>query len=127
MTDTEVVGRAAYTLREEKSEVRYRWVIERADGSVCFRLARNEWRFRRGDPPQASPRLRLRRGEPPRRRVASMRRGHGLVLADKGLLQPLGVGSIRVQRSGGRRDGVADTPRRARRSWPRGPAPSVVV
>ena len=45
MTDTEVVGRAAYTLREEKSEVRYRWVIERADGSVCFRLARNEWRF----------------------------------------------------------------------------------
>jgi hypothetical protein len=30
-------------LREEKSEVRYRWVIERADGSVCFRLACNEW------------------------------------------------------------------------------------
>jgi hypothetical protein len=45
VTDTEVVGQAAYTLREEKSEVRYRWVIERADGSVCFRLARNEWRL----------------------------------------------------------------------------------
>ena len=43
MTHTEVVGQPAYTLREEKSEVRYRWVIERADGSVCFRLARNEW------------------------------------------------------------------------------------
>ena len=43
MTDTELAGRAAYTLREVKSEVRYRWVIERADGSVCFRLARNEW------------------------------------------------------------------------------------
>lgn len=41
--DTGVAGRAAYTLHEEKSEVRYRWVIERADGSVCFRLARNEW------------------------------------------------------------------------------------
>jgi hypothetical protein len=36
-------GQAAYTLREEKGEVRYCWVIERADGSVCFRLARNEW------------------------------------------------------------------------------------
>ena len=43
MTDTEFVGKAAYTLREETSEARYRWVIERADGSVCFRLARNEW------------------------------------------------------------------------------------
>ena len=41
--DTGVAGRAAYTLHEEKSEVRYRWVIARADGSVCFRLARNEW------------------------------------------------------------------------------------
>jgi hypothetical protein len=41
--DTEAGGQAAYTLREEESEVRYRWVIERADGSVCFRLARNEW------------------------------------------------------------------------------------
>jgi len=25
--------------------VRYCWVIERADGSVCFRLARKEWRL----------------------------------------------------------------------------------
>jgi hypothetical protein len=83
--------------------------------------------FGRGDPPQPPPQVRLRR-EPAKRRVASMRRGHGLVLADKGLLQPLGVRiRIRVQRSGGRRDGVADTPRRARRRWPRGPAPSVVV
>jgi len=45
VTDTEVVGQAAYTLREDKSEVRYRWVIERADGSVCFRLGLNEWRM----------------------------------------------------------------------------------
>jgi hypothetical protein len=45
VTDTEAVGQAAYVLREEKSEVRYRWVIERADGSVCFRLDRNEWRL----------------------------------------------------------------------------------
>jgi hypothetical protein len=45
VTDTPVVGQPAYTLREEKSEVRYRWVIERSDGSVCFRLARNEWRM----------------------------------------------------------------------------------
>lgn len=45
MTDTEVVGDAAYTLREAKSEVKYWWVIERADGSVCFRLARKEWRL----------------------------------------------------------------------------------
>ena len=43
MIDTEAVGQAAYTLREEKGEVRYCWVIQRADGSVCFRLARNEW------------------------------------------------------------------------------------
>jgi hypothetical protein len=43
VTDSEVVGQSAYTLREEKSDVRHRWVIERADGSVCFRLARNEW------------------------------------------------------------------------------------
>jgi hypothetical protein len=43
VTEAEVVGQPAYTLREETSEVRYRWVIERADGSVCFRLARNEW------------------------------------------------------------------------------------
>ena len=41
--DTEAVGQAAYTLREEKGQVRYCWVIERADGSVCFRLARKEW------------------------------------------------------------------------------------
>lgn len=45
MIDTEAVGQAAYTLREEKGEVRYCWVIERADGSVCFRLARKEWRL----------------------------------------------------------------------------------
>ena len=45
MTETGVFGQPAYTLREEKSEVRYRWVIERSDGSVCFRLARNEWRM----------------------------------------------------------------------------------
>ena len=45
MTDTEVVGDAAYTLREAKSEVKYWWVIERADGSVCFRLPRKEWRM----------------------------------------------------------------------------------
>jgi hypothetical protein len=45
VTDTEAVGQAAYTLREEKGEVRYCWVIERADGTVCFRLARNEWRL----------------------------------------------------------------------------------
>jgi hypothetical protein len=45
VTDTEAVGQAAYILREEKGEVRYCWVIERADGSVCFRLARNEWRL----------------------------------------------------------------------------------
>jgi hypothetical protein len=45
VTDTEVVRQAAYTLREDKSDVRYRWVIERADGSVCFRLALNEWRL----------------------------------------------------------------------------------
>jgi hypothetical protein len=45
VTDTEGVGQAAYTLREEKGEVRYCLVIERADGSVCFRLARNEWRL----------------------------------------------------------------------------------
>ena len=45
MTGTKVVGQAAYTLREEKGEVRYYWVIERADGSVCFRLARKEWRL----------------------------------------------------------------------------------
>ena len=43
VTDIEVARQAAYTLREEKSEVRLAWVIERADGSVCFRLARNEW------------------------------------------------------------------------------------
>jgi hypothetical protein len=42
---TEAAGQAAYTLREEKGEVRYGWVIERADGSVCFRLARKEWRL----------------------------------------------------------------------------------
>lgn len=41
--DTGAVGRAAYTLREDRNEVRYSWVIERADGSVCFRLGRNEW------------------------------------------------------------------------------------
>ena len=45
MTDTEAVGQTAYTLREEKGDVRYCWVIERADGSVCFRLGRNEWRL----------------------------------------------------------------------------------
>ena len=43
--DTEAVGQTAYSLREEKGEVRYCWVIERADGSVCFRLARKEWRL----------------------------------------------------------------------------------
>ena len=42
MTNTEVVEQAAYTLREDKRAVRYWWVIERADGSVCFRLARKE-------------------------------------------------------------------------------------
>ena len=45
MTDTEVVGQAAYRLREETGGKRYHWVIERADGSVCFRLARKEWRL----------------------------------------------------------------------------------
>jgi hypothetical protein len=43
--DTEAAGQAAYNLREVKGEVRYCWVIERADGSVCFRLARKEWRL----------------------------------------------------------------------------------
>ena len=42
MTNTEVVGQAAYSLREEKREVRYWWVIERVDGSVCFRMARKD-------------------------------------------------------------------------------------
>lgn len=42
MTKTEVLAQAAYTLREDKRAVRYWWVIERADGSVCFRLARKE-------------------------------------------------------------------------------------
>jgi hypothetical protein len=42
-TDTDASRQAAYILREEKREVRYWWVIERADGSVCFRLARKEW------------------------------------------------------------------------------------
>ena len=41
-THTEVGAKAAYTLREDKRVVRYWWVIERADGSVCFRLARKE-------------------------------------------------------------------------------------
>ena len=41
-TDVEVAG-PAYTLREDKRSVRYWWVIERADGSVCFRLPRREW------------------------------------------------------------------------------------
>ena len=45
MTETEFVGQTAYNLREEKGDVRYCWVIERADGSVCFRLARKEWRL----------------------------------------------------------------------------------
>jgi hypothetical protein len=44
VTDTGAVGQA-YNLREVKGEVRYCWVIERADGSVCFRLARKEWRL----------------------------------------------------------------------------------
>jgi hypothetical protein len=35
----------AYTLREDKRSVRYWWVIDRADGSVCFRLPRKEWRM----------------------------------------------------------------------------------
>ena len=43
--DTEAVGQAAYTLRGRKGEVRYCWVIERADRSACFRLARKEWRL----------------------------------------------------------------------------------
>ena len=42
MTDAEVAD-TAYTLREDKRNVRYWWVIERADGSVCFRLPRREW------------------------------------------------------------------------------------
>lgn len=43
--DTETLGQAAaYNLREEKGDVRHCWVIERADGSVCFRLARKEWK-----------------------------------------------------------------------------------
>jgi hypothetical protein len=41
---TDATG-TAYTLREDKRTVRYWWVIERADGSVCFRLARKEWRM----------------------------------------------------------------------------------
>jgi hypothetical protein len=41
---TDAAG-GAYTLREDKRSVRYWWVIERADGSVCFRLARKEWRM----------------------------------------------------------------------------------
>ena len=43
VTGTGASGQAAYILREEKREVRYWWVIERADGSVCFRLPRKEW------------------------------------------------------------------------------------
>jgi hypothetical protein len=35
----------AYTLREDKRNLRYWWVIDRADGSVCFRLPRKEWRM----------------------------------------------------------------------------------
>ena len=42
MANTEVAEQAAYTLREDKRAVRYWWVIERVDGSVCFRLARRE-------------------------------------------------------------------------------------
>lgn len=42
MTNRKVSRQAAYTLREDKRVVRYWWVIERADGSVCFRLARKE-------------------------------------------------------------------------------------
>ena len=42
MTKTGLAAKAAYTLREDKRVVRYWWVIERADGSVCFRLARKE-------------------------------------------------------------------------------------
>jgi len=37
------VADAAYTLREDKRSIRYWWVIERADGSVCFRLPRKDW------------------------------------------------------------------------------------
>ena len=66
--DTGVAGRAAYTLHEEKSEVRYRWVIERADGSVCFRLARNEWSLAEEilQNSSASSAARRRAGETPR-------------------------------------------------------------
>ena len=44
MTEARAAG-PAYTLREDKRNVRYWWVIERGDGSVCFRLPRKEWRM----------------------------------------------------------------------------------
>ena len=44
MTEAGAAG-PAYTLHEDKRNVRYWWVIERGDGSVCFRLPRKEWRM----------------------------------------------------------------------------------
>jgi hypothetical protein len=38
-------ARRPYRLREDKRNLRYWWVIERADGTVCFRLPRTEWRM----------------------------------------------------------------------------------
>jgi hypothetical protein len=37
------VDETTYILREDRRNPRFWWVIERADGSVCFRLPRQEW------------------------------------------------------------------------------------
>jgi hypothetical protein len=42
--DAETAG-SAYSLREDRRSTRHWWVIDRADGSVCFRLPRKEWRM----------------------------------------------------------------------------------
>ena len=72
--------------------------------------------FGRGDPPQPPPQVRLRR-EQARRRVASMRRARPGISR-----QRIATAARRPDQNSrpalrGRRDGVADTPRRARRRW----------